>query len=60
MDLISNIITYQKGDMEVRFAVMFSLYTVFLNMHTYIFVHTACMCMMCFQLLYTLLLPQSL
>jgi hypothetical protein len=46
--------------MEVRFAVMSSLYKVFLNMHTYLFVHTACMCTMCFQLLYTLLLPQSL
>jgi len=51
---------YQKEDMEVRFAVISSLYKVFLNVHTHLLVHTACMCMMCFQLSYTRLLPWSL
>lgn len=46
--------------MEVRFAVMSSLYKVFLNVHTHLFVHTARMFMMCFQPSYTLHLPQSL
>jgi hypothetical protein len=61
MDQVSNIITfYEKGDMEVRFTVMSSLCKVFLTVYPHLFVCTACICMMCFQLLYTLLLPQSL